>query len=85
MADTPRSPQPKRRYQVICYELVGEDRELIMDSTSDGFVAATGSINSGVLSAELSHAGPHELQAHLALAIGNDKQLLGQHRPRRGR
>ena len=85
MADPSTPPRPKRRYQVICYELVGEDRQLIMDSTSDGFVAATGSIESDVLNAELSHAGPHELQAHLALMIGNDKQLLGQHRPRRTR
>lgn len=83
MAQPPFSPRPNRRYQVICYELVGDQRNLIMDSTSDGFVAATGSIESGVLSAELSHAGPHELQAHLALMIGNDKQLLGQHPPRR--
>jgi hypothetical protein len=85
MADASASPRPSRRYQVICYEIVGEDRELIMDSSNDGFVAATGSINRGVLSAELSHAGPHELQAHLALMIGNDNQLLGQHRPRRRR
>jgi hypothetical protein len=85
MADTAPSPPPRPRYQVICYEITSEERKLIMDSTSEGFIAATGSITSGVLDAELSHAGPRDLQAHLALMIGNDEQLLGQHRPRRPR
>lgn len=85
MTDPHSTPRPKRRYQVICYEIVGEHRELIMDSTDDGFIAATGSINHGVLDGELSHAGPRELQAHLALMIANDKQLLGEHAPRQRR
>ena len=85
MADPQSSQRPKRRYQVICYEIVGEQRNLIMDSTNDGFIAATGSIKQDVLDAELSYAGPRDLQAHLAVMIANDKQLLGEHRPRRRR
>jgi hypothetical protein len=79
MADPPSPPRPNRRYQVICYEITDEQRNLIMDSSNDGFIAATGSINRGVLDGELSHAGPRNLQAHLALMIANDKQLLGEH------
>jgi hypothetical protein len=85
MPTPPSSPRPTRRYQVICYEIIDEERSLIMDSTTDGFIAATGSIKHDVLNAELSHAGPRDLQAHLALMIANDKQLLGEHRPRRRR
>jgi hypothetical protein len=70
---------------VICYEITGEQRNLIMDSTNDGFIAATGSIKTDVLDAELSHAGPRELQAHLALMIANDEQLLDENAPRRRR
>jgi hypothetical protein len=54
-----------------------------MDSTYHGFIAATVSIKGGVIDGELSHAGPRELQAHLALMIANDDQLLAKHRPGR--
>lgn len=73
--------KPKPRYQLICYEIVGEQRTTIIDTTDQGFVAAVGKITGGVMEAELVHAGPRELQAHLALLIANDKQLLSQHRP----
>jgi hypothetical protein len=69
--------------QVICYEIIGEHRNLIMDSTDHGFIAATGSIQGAVIDGELSHAGPLDLRAHLALMIANDDQLLGKHRPGR--
>ena len=85
MADHQPSAQHERRYQVICYEIIGEQRKLIMDSTDNGFIAATGSINHGILDGELSHAGPRELQAHLALMIASDKQLLAEHAPRQRR
>jgi hypothetical protein len=74
------SRQPTARYQVICYEIIGEQRNLIMDSTDQGFIAATGSIKGGGSDGELSHAGPRDLQAQLALMIANDDQLLGKHR-----
>ena len=79
----PQRKQPPARYQVICYEyeIIGEQRNLIMDSTDHGFIAATGRITNGAMSADLVRAGPHELQAHLALMIGNDEQLLGEHPP----
>jgi len=68
---------------VICYELTNGQENIIMDSTDDGFLAATGSIHGAMLDAELAHAGPHELQAHLALMIANDDQL--NTKQRRGR
>jgi hypothetical protein len=85
MTDPQSAPPPKRRYQVICYEILGDERTLIMDSTDEGFIAATGSISHDALDGELSHAGPRDLQAHLALMIANDKQLLGEHAPRQRR
>jgi hypothetical protein len=75
--------RPKARYRVICYELVDDRKNLIMDSTGQGFIAATGTLVRDVIDGELSHAGPHELQAHLALMIANDDQLLGDHKPKR--
>jgi hypothetical protein len=72
-------PRLTPRYRVICYELVGERQELLIDSTDQGFVLATGAIVNGVMEGELAHAGPRDLQAHLALMIGNDEQLHGQH------
>lgn len=75
--------QPTTHYRVICYELIEDRKNLIMDSTDHGFIAATGSIIGGVIDGELSHAGPHELQAHLALTIANDEQLLGAHQTKR--
>jgi hypothetical protein len=78
--------QPATRYRVICYELANGHENIIMDSTDDGFIAATGSIHDTVMDAELARAGPHELQAHLALIIANDDQLHAKHsnhQPRR--
>ena len=75
--------QPTRRYRVICYELTDGRETLIIDSTDDGFIAATGSIHNAVMQAELAHAGPHELQAHLALMIANDDQLNSDRQPKR--
>ncbi len=86
MPDRPQRPgaqQRTTRYRVICYELTNGQENIIMDSTDDGFLAATGSIHGAMLDAELAHAGPHELQAHLALMIANDDQLNTKHR--RGR
>ena len=73
---------PRPRYRVICYELTEDREKLIADVTDEGFVLATGKLAGGVLEGELCHAGPRELQAHLALLIANDKQLLGDHAPR---
>ena len=71
--------QPTARYRVICYELVDGRQNPIMDSTDHGFVAATGRITGALMDGDLAHAGPHGLQAHLALMIANDKQLLRDH------
>lgn len=80
-----RPPHPPARYRVICYELTKDREELIADITDEGFVLATGKLANETLEGELCHAGPHELQAHLALLIANDKQLLGDHPPNRSR
>ncbi len=79
----PAARQPKARYRVVCYELIDDQQNIITDSTDDGFVAATGSIHNAVLDAELAHAGPRELQAHLALMIANDDQLHAKRQPKR--
>jgi len=82
----PARPQP--RYRVVCYELTGQESHVIMDDTSQGFIAATGTITRGVMTAELLTAGPHDVQAHLAITIANDDllaRLTGRHsnpRPR---
>lgn len=81
-------PAPARlllRRSTICYELTADREELIADLTNEGFLLATGKLANGTLEGELCHAGPHELQAHLALLIANDKQLLGDHAPNRPR
>ena len=75
MAEHRRTATPARRYRVVCYDLEGNHQQVVMDATGAGFVAAVGTIDDGVLRGELSSAGPHELQAHLALAIANDEQL----------
>ncbi len=79
MAEPNPPARPGPRYRVICYELTGGHQTLIMDSTDHGFIAATAAIADGVMQAELVHAGPQQLQAHLALMIANDQQLLGDH------
>jgi hypothetical protein len=55
-----RKPPARRkpRYRVVCYELIGENSNVIMDDTSEGFIAATGTITRGVMTAELLTAGP---------------------------
>ncbi len=80
---TEPTPHPPPRYRVICYELTDDREDLIMDVTDQGFVVATGRLTPrSIMQGELCHAGPRQLQAHLALLIANDKQLLGDH-PRR--
>jgi len=64
---------------VICYELIDDHQDLIADITDQGFVLATGKLAGDTLEGELCHAGPRDLQAHLALLIANDKQLRGSH------
>ena len=76
---------PRPRYRLICREQIDGREEPIADITDQGFVLATGRLIDGVMEAELCHAGPRELQAHLALLIANDKQLLGDHEPGRRR
>ena len=71
--------KPTPRYRVICYELIDNREQLIVDITDHGFVLATGKFTNDVLEGELCHAGPHDLQAHLALLIANDKQLRAGH------
>lgn len=82
MAKPTPTARPRARYRVVCYELVGERSDLIMDDTGEGFIVATGTITDGIMSGELVSAGPHELQAHLALTVAHDDQLS---RPRHDR
>ena len=68
---------PDTRYRVVCYELCGEEEQVVMDATGDGFIAAAGTISAGRLRGDLLSAGTEELQAHLALRIASDEQLAG--------
>ena len=66
-------PQPKARYRVICYELRDSRETLIMDSTDDAFIAATGKLDG-----EISHAGPHPAPSR---ARAHDRQRPPTTRP----
>jgi len=44
----PAAQQPKARYRVVCYELIDDQQNIIMDAADDGFITATGSIHNAV-------------------------------------
>jgi hypothetical protein len=46
-----RAASPDIRYRVVRYELSGEEEQVVMDATGDGFIAATGVIWTGRLGA----------------------------------
>lgn len=61
-----RAPTPIR-YRLIAYELRGDIETVVMDSTGDGFVAATGAIiETGRMTVEIGGGGPQPIQQHLA-------------------
>lgn len=78
MAQRSPTAQPGHRYRVVCYELSGEREEVVIDATGAGFIAATATIQAGVMDGELASAGPQALQEHIALMIANDDQIAGR-------
>lgn len=61
-----QAPTPIR-YRLIAYELRGDIETVVMDSTGDGFVAATGAIiETGRMTVEIGGGGPQPIQQHLA-------------------
>ena len=61
------------RYRVVVYELHDNTTTTtkIVDATANGFIAAIGSIQNGIIDGELGDGGPHDLQQHLALFINS--------------
>jgi hypothetical protein len=57
----------KTRYRVVAYELDAGAETLVMDSSGDGFIAATGTIvHTGRMTVEIGSGGPKLIQEHLA-------------------
>jgi hypothetical protein len=55
------------RYRVIAYELHADAETVVMDSTGDGFIAATGTIvHTGRMTVEIGSGGPRPIQEHVA-------------------
>jgi hypothetical protein len=69
-----RAPAPTPiRYRLIAYELRGEIETVVMDSTGDGFVAATGAlIETGRMTVEIGAGGPQPIQQHLADLVAEE-------------
>lgn len=63
-----RAPAPTPiRYRLIAYELRGDIETVVMDSTGDGFVAATGAIiETGRMTVEIGGGGPQPIQQQRA-------------------
>ena len=66
----PRTPV---RYRVVAYELRAGTETVVMDSTGDGFIAATGTIvHAGRMTVEIGSNGPKLIQEHLADLIADE-------------
>lgn len=59
------------RYRVVVYELDGDHRTKIMDTTASGFIAAAASIDNGEMDITLGDGSTHDLQQHIALFINS--------------
>jgi hypothetical protein len=63
----------KTRYRVVAYELHAHAETVVMDSTGDGFIAATGTIvHTGRMDPEIGSGGPKLIQEHLADLIAEE-------------
>ena len=61
------------RYRIVAYELHHGAENVVMDSTGDGFIAATGTIvQTGRMSVEIASGGPRPIQEHLADLIAEE-------------
>jgi hypothetical protein len=63
----------RTRYRVVAYKLHADTETVVMDSTADGFIAATGTIvETGRMTVEIGNGGPKLIQEHLADLIAED-------------
>jgi hypothetical protein len=61
------------RYRVVVYELDNGDQTIAMDSTGDGFIAATGTATpAGRMTGDIGRGGPHDIQQDLAALIADE-------------
>jgi hypothetical protein len=62
-------------YRVVAYELRAGAETVVMDSTGEGFIAATGTIvRPGRMTVEVGTGGPQLIQEHLAQLIADEPQ-----------
>lgn len=61
------------RYRLLAYELHGDGETVVIDSTGDGFLAATGAIiETGRMTVEIGGGGPQLIQQHLADLVAEE-------------
>ena len=71
-----RTPIPKTRYRIVCYELRCDTETGILDTTADAVIAATGTIDqNNTMTGNGTHAGPLPLLRRLASVIADDERL----------
>ena len=64
------------RYRIVCYELDGEQQNVILDTTARAFIAVTGTLDeNGTMHGNGTHAGPLPLLKRIAQLIADDEQL----------
>jgi hypothetical protein len=60
-------------YRVVAYELRAGTETVVMDSTGEGFIAATGTIiRTGHMTIEVGSGGPQLIQEHLAQLVADE-------------
>jgi hypothetical protein len=72
-ADQPPPPGSRPRYQVLVYELIGDERCCIMDLTGVSFIGAVGNPAGpfDVTDCQIGRAGPPRMLNDLALTIAD--------------
>ena len=70
---TAPGPRPRIRHRVIAYELRAGTETIVMNSTGEGFIAATGTIvRAGHMTAEVGSGGPEFIQDQLAQLVAEE-------------
>jgi hypothetical protein len=67
---------PELSYRIVCYELEGDTKTVILDTTARAFIAVTGTLDeNGTMRGAGTHAGPLPLLKRIARVIADDEQL----------
>jgi len=70
---TAPGPRPRVHYRVVACELRAGTETIVMDSTGEGFIAATGTIvRAGHMTAEVGSGGPALIQDQLAQLVADE-------------